>query len=687
MMLRWVRNTVIFGCYSLFLTACFSENPAERLPIATLVITNATIYTANEKQEFAQAAAILNDRIIFVGSDDDVVGYIGNTTQVIDAEQQLVLPGLHDIHLHPFGLIASTNCDLESQPLDLPELKVFIEACIANSELEDGQWLTVEQWNFTKGNKPSANYPNIRTALDAASNTHPIFLRGNDGHHGAVNSVALSTATNVENTEIGLNSATIVSDFSEYEEYIGLDAQGEPDGNLSESARYLLGLPGNALTGDGSLAELSAKMPAINTLLSKAGITSIQDAAADISTVEIYERFSQSGNQHYRLTAALYSDFTGFSRPLTKNSQWTKQNSITEVDIPQLMSKFKEIRDRQKNVNLFKADAAKIFIDGVIEGNPLATPPALPNAAVYKPYLQPIFSHNDDGLQLIGYVDTESEICNWARKHNTITAAKKIDFEQKNGFSPEQCMQNNGRLEHDEEFINTYITSLERAGFSVHAHTIGDRAFGVALNAFIRSKAETEHQRPQTISHAQQISDRDLDKISLNPVFLAFTFAWAVPDYEYDITVTPFIDRLESLKDVYDEKNYSMTNHYPTLSAKLKGAIIAAGSDAPVDTRDPRPFVNLAAAVTRSAEGRIYNENERLSILDALDAFTINGAKALQQSGLTGSIETGKKADLIIVDTDLIKLAKDHDTKAIANTRVNTTVFDGKIVYQRQLTN
>ncbi|MBB3168278.1 amidohydrolase [Simiduia aestuariiviva] len=689
-----LKRLTIF-CAAL-LVACSGDSPK-----ATLIINHATIYTADAKAAFAEAVAISNDRIIYVGDNAGATRHLGSQTRVINAAGKVVLPGLHDVHIHPFGLVSNSKCDLKSEPLSLAALSAIVKKCIEEAALPDGEWLTVDQWNFTKGNQPIESLPTLRAALDAASASHPIFLRGNDGHHGGANSLALASAKNKRNVTIGINKNTVKTEFAEYQQYIGLDAQGEPDGNVSEGARYLLALEGNALTGDGDPAALANKMPHINKLLNRRGITSIQDAASDIETFDVYEQYARSGQQTFRMTAALITDFARFSKgaPITESdthklaaktngkgaahADWVTQNSLQSVNISAVIKAFRQLRERQSNPELLKADAAKIFIDGVIEGNPYSDPPALPNAAVYQPYLQPRFKQTGGRLQLDGYIDTQAPQCaglNSAEKH---PIDDRQSFYSNWGHHPEQCIESVGRLEHNADFIKKYIYALEAAGFAVHAHAIGDRAVGVALSTFAESRKSLRHSLPQTISHAQQIAPQDQRRLADNSVFLALTFAWAIPDYLYDVTVTPFIDNLSSLAAIYEPSLYAM-QHYPAKSALRQGATIVAGSDAPVDTRDPRPFVNIAAAVTRSAEGRIYNPQERLSMTEALDAYTLNGAKALQQDALTGSIEVGKKADLIMIDRDIFLDAKNLDAAGISKTQVLMTVFDGAIVYQQQ---
>ena len=75
--------------------------------------------------------------------------------------------------------------------------------------------------------------------------------------------------------------------------------------------------------------------------------------------------------------------------------------------------------------------------------------------------------------------------------------------------------------------------------------------------------------------------------------------------------------------------------------------------------------------------------SEGIGILDAIDAYTINGARMMQQADITGSLETGKKADFIILDRDIIALANEGRTAGISDTRVLETWFDGRQVYRQ----
>ena len=147
--------------------------------------------------------------------------------------------------------------------------------------------------------------------------------------------------------------------------------------------------------------------------------------------------------------------------------------------------------------------------------------------------------------------------------------------------------------------------------------------------------------------------------------------------------VTPFIEPVLAENDLYDPKGYVYKNTYPAASVLKAGGILVAGSDAPVEERDPRPMLNIEKAVTRENEitGRIFNINEQVSIRDTLDAYTIKGAEMLGQSDITGSLELGKKADFVILNQDLLALEDNGDTHKISDTKILATWFDGREIY------
>lgn len=648
-----------------------SGNKSEVL-VADVVYLNGSVYTANKTQDMAQAVAIKGDEIIYVGTDSEAQSFIADNTRVEDLSGKLLIPGLHDVHIHPLGIVKLDVCDFDSEPHSLEAMIPVLQECITRYDIKAGEWLMVEQWAFTQGNEPSATYPTLRSALDGASTEVPIFLLGNDGHHAAVNSAALATAKNSNGVEVGINAETLKTDFSNYRELIGRDASGDPDGSLTETARLLVAIDPKRLLGSQIPQQA---MPRVAQKLAENGITSVQDAATAPSMLDLYENLYNEGKQTFRLTAALYPHFSDYAK------------GADDFDIDAILTDFSKARDRFSDHPLIKADAAKVFIDGVIEGNPLVAPATLPNAAQLSNYHQPLFDYNAEAQSLTvrGYVDQESDLCQTARRE----MARYDDdsflkaFIAENGFSPSQCQFNNGILEQPEQFLKAYIQALDKNDYTIHAHAIGDRAVRTAIEAFeLAQVANGKSTRPHNIGHAQIVNSDDFKRAGDLGLFVTMTYAWVNPEIAYDATVTPFIDQIENLDDLYNPEHYAYSNSYPAKSLQDAGVVLSAGSDAPVDTREPRPFVNIEQAVTRQGENDvIWNRAERLDILSIIDAYTINGARALRQSDKVGSLEVGKKADFIVLNQNIIDLARNGQEHRIDETKILTTIFNGAVVY------
>ena len=414
-------------------------------------------------------------------------------------------------------------------------------------------------------------------------------------------------------------------------------------------------------------------MPEAAKLLARSGITSLQDAEVPPEFLPFYERLEERGEMTFRMRAALYKEFP-------------RSEAALEM-LPATIEEFKAIRERYANSRFIHADGVKIYVDGVIEGNPLSSPPMLPNAAVISSYQQPIFATDPETLQtdVWGYVDLDGDVCLEYRSHPLAyaNAEARRRFKSEHGYFPRQCEQSYGLLEHSEEFVHAFVRQMEAAGFAVHAHAIGDRAVRVALDAFEASRAANgENIQTQSIAHAQLVHPDDQQRIADLGIPIAFTYAWIGPNIEYDLSVIPFIDKVAGVENLYDRDHYTFQNTYPAGSILERGGILVAGSDAAVETRDPRPFVNIQQAVTRDSEIGTFNADQRIGIHDAIAAYTINGARLFGHDARLGSIEVGKKADLIAIDRNLIELANTGRANEIGNTRVKLTIFDGAVIHE-----
>ncbi len=640
---------------------------------ADYVLTNARIYTEDGARSTAGALAVRDAKIVYVGDAAGAKALVGPKTQVEDGGGRLVLPGLVDAHIHPMGIADLDVCSLESKPIALEDMAPFIQGCIKRYGMAPGQWVMVQQWSFSDGNQPSATVPNLRAALDRASTQNPIVLYGNDGHHGAYNSLALAQARNAAGVKVGYSRSTLAGDFKDFQKVVGVDAAGEPNGAVNEDARDVMGAPDMLAANFTALMKTPEKVP---QRLNSVGITAIQDAMVVPDMLPFYDTLASTGKLTVRVNLMQLYEPEAFKA------------ADGHIDYDRLLAGAKAVRAKYAGSDLIRSEAIKIFADGVLEGNPYATPPTLPDSPSLKPYLQPIFAPDASGkLAVKGYVDTQSALCVAVRadpaKYDAPAAASA--FMAAHGYHPDQCAISSGKLQHDRQVILDYAKAAHLAGFTLHIHAIGDAAVRTALDAIEGARAADGNDKtPDTIAHLQLVAPEDVARIGKDHLYLAYTYSWATADPAYDINVVPFFEPVSgnSFAAFHKPDSYYEKQFYPAKSTKLAGATLAAGSDAPVNTRDPQPFVNMQIGVTRAAPGlHPANPQERLTVRDVIDAYTIHGAQAMGRASEYGSLEVGKSADFILLNQDILALADAGKPEMIGKTKVIETWFRGQKVY------
>jgi predicted amidohydrolase YtcJ len=671
-----LAGQVVAAC-ALAITAVVTPTTAAAEPIppespADLVLTGGKIYTEDAIHSTAEAIAVKSGKIVFVGSNIAVQRWIGPGTKKVPLGGHLVLPGLVDSHVHPLDILDLDVCNLQSRPLSLKELTAAVTQCLTRYKTPPGQRLVVHQWSYAAGNQPDRQHPTLRAALDAASTQVEIELLGNDGHHAAFNSLALTQARDTQGKAVGLSKATLQHELSAYKALVGVDASGEPNGAVNEDARYLINQHSMVYV---DLAEDLKAPERIPQKFNSVGITAILDAMASPDGLPVYDKLIADGKLTMRVTLAQFYD----------PSHTRKADG--SVDYDSMVERAKATRARYAHNPLLHADFIKLFADGVLEGDPFAVPPTLPNAAALKPFLQPIFAVDEQGHATVtGYVDTAAATCVAARAHPEKYSADAAitAFIKAHGYHPAQCTLSSGELQHSREVILEYIKRMHLAGFNVHIHAISDRSVRTALDAIEAARAADGISTTRdSLAHLQLVAPADVARIGKDHLYIAFTYAWMNTDPEYDMTVIPFFQKVigNGNEALHPAGSYYESNTYPVKAVMAAGGILTAGSDAPVETNDPRPFVNISRAITRGVPGKPpLSPQQRISVREALDAYTINGARMLGLQD-AGSIEIDKSADFIVVDRDILALADAGHPQTIADTKVLSTWFQGRKVY------
>ena len=212
------------------------------------------------------------------------------------------------------------------------------------------------------------------------------------------------------------------------------------------------------------------------------------------------------------------------------------------------------------------------------------------------------------------------------------------------------------------EELERWLGEARDTGFQACVHAIGDRANTLALDAMERVGVAGRRFR---IEHAQVLAGADVPRFARLGVIPSMQATHCTSDMRWAE------ERLGAAR---------MPGAYAWRSLLATGTIIAGGSDFPVE--DANPFHGLHAAVTRRAregEGTAWGPEQRMTRLEALRSFTSWNAWASGQEAELGSLEPGKRADLVVLDDDVLTC----DEARIKDVAPVLTMVGGKTVYER----
>jgi len=534
--------------------------PAQKLS-ADIVVTNANIRTMDAKRTVARSMAVLNGKIIAIGSDADTRGLIGPDTRVINGGGKLVLPGFNDAHVH----ISGTGEQLSS--VDLRDAKTpqeFVQRIKDfAAKLPKGRWILGGKWdheNWTPNDLPTA------ALIDAVTPDNPVFIDRLDGHMALANSLAMKLAGVNKDTKDVAGGAIV------------RDANGDPTGIFKDAAESYI----DRAIPEPSFEQKLEYAEAASNYAASLGVTSVQDMSAG-TDVGVYQELLRQG----KLKTRIYG-----CSPLADFKRW--QNTGLHYAFGSAM---------------LRVGCLKGYADGSLGST---------TAWFFEPYLD---APNTSGLPRADVTTT--------MKQNIVDA--------------------------------------DRAGLQVNIHAIGDRANATILDYY--ENAETVNgarDRRFRIEHAQHLRQDDIARFgrlkvvaSMQPMHIIDDGRWA-------------------WKRI-DEKRLKGTYAFRTLLDT--GAVLAFGSDSPVASLDPL-FGIYAAVTRRTLDDKNPNgwiPEQKISVDEAVRAFTWGSAYAEFQEGVKGTLEVGKLADFVLISDDIFAI----DPVKIRDAKVLVTVVDGRVVYER----
>ncbi|OUO87549.1 amidohydrolase [Gordonibacter sp. An230] len=219
--------------------------------------------------------------------------------------------------------------------------------------------------------------------------------------------------------------------------------------------------------------------------------------------------------------------------------------------------------------------------------------------------------------------------------------------------------------------FDAMVSDFDAEGIQVHVHAIGDGAVRGTLDAYEKAQAANgKRDARHTMTHVCAIADDDIARMADMDVIGAMQFLWMYGDSLYE------------LEKAYigEERALAM---YPTKRMRDAGVLISGASDAPVTA-----YVSLDEIETGVTRNSPYAEEEAtdmhrwpeqgLSAYQMLEAYTKNVAYQNFMEDIVGTVEVGKRADLVVLDQNILEV----DPEKISDSKVLYTVSDGRIVYE-----
>ena len=544
-------------------------------PKADVIFTHGNVYTGVVDSSSlgagkrAEAIAVRGDRILAVGTRDEVLKTRGPDTKVVDLDGHFVMPGFNDAHLH---LARAGEEKLNVDLVGVKNLDEFRERILAKVEkAAPGEWLVGGGWDETLW---PVKVPPTRWDVDEVSSGHPVFLRRVDGHIAVANTRALQLA-----------SITVASRDPEGGK-IDRDEAGTPNGILRETAQDAVLAVIPKPTPEKRRQEIEAALAD----LASQGVTSAQDNSP-WEAFQVYEELEREGKLTVRI------------------SEWLPFND----SVDDLNSKRNSHPPSDK---LLHTGMLKGFMDGSLGSK---------TAALLEPY-------SDDP-------------------------------------------KNTGLPQYEAAKLNAMTRERVLAGYQIGFHAIGDKAVQMALDAFAEAEKAAKDAKMKAadggtdyrlrIEHAQVTTPQQIQRFkelkiiaSMQPSHLLTDMNWAE-------------SRLGATRAEHSYAWADFLRH---------GVTLAFGTDYPIEP--VTPFRGLYSAITRLSENgkKSYYPEEKLTIEQAIAAYTTGSAFAEFSEKEKGKLAPGMLADFVVLDRDVTSVPPPK----ILETKVLRTVVGGKTVYDAE---
>ena len=543
-----------------------------------IAFKNGSVITVNAQDEIAQAVGVKGNKIVFVGSNEDIDQLIDEKTQVIDLKGRTLMPGLNDSHYHPIlnGMIGT---ELDSAMVDtgfarakdIPALLAILMA--VTDTKAPGKW--VSSMGFEATLLKEQRYPTLEE-LDAIAPNNPLQALTCNGHNAIYNSKALEYL-----------KVYTAEDAKKYPEGEVVVADGKLTGEVRGHTHFWL-------WGQVEYTEPQQRKAAMKSQKQclELGITSVGDMGeCDAPSYHIMQKMCRDGDFKIRSYMALHSIF-GKHYSLEDNEHWMKLGFVTGLG------------DEH-----FRVGPCKFMIDGGSGG---------PTCYTREPY-----SHDPSAPSERG----------WEREETW-----------------------------------DYIKKVDDAECQCTAHAMGDGAIEFMVEGYEKAFEACEDKeafkaRRHRIEHCMLVDQDLIDRMAKMNI---------CPSVNAGLQIR----NGKNLARFYGPKREKFLGALKSMMEA--GVVCSLHSDAP---SGPVGFEMIDGAVNRYdlRQGYQCDMSQAVTVLQAIRCCTYNAAYQSYEEKIKGSIEVGKLADLIICDRDILAM----DTHELHNVKVDLTMIDGKVEYQR----
>lgn len=584
---------------------------------ADMVLKNGIVYSVNGTSKdteatISEAVAVKDGKIIYVGTDSGVKPYVKEgTTQEIDLNGKMVLPGFSDSHAHAKAMAANMfDISLYATPAPGQVVTAIEQWIMSHPGIT---YITGNGWDTLQ----EAGMIAAHDALNAATgNDIPVVLYDSSHHIAWANDKAIAVA--------GISKNTPDPPGGQIIHYTSKDAPkpekaGELTGIFHEDSAISLvmkAIPDN--TKDQYMEGIQAYQAMANSY----GLTLNQDPQVSEACIDAYEELANAGD----LTMRFRGGYTATPVVNTTGDAFAVTDAAVEAELTQFAED--SAVKHTSGGDLFQMNFVKIYGDG---GGPTT-------------YIK----ENKDSSNAVWPADQLNYLCD----------------------------------------------QLEKNGVQIHCHSMGDAALDEFLDAFEYAKSKGDTAQRNSITHLQYVDD------GTNGTFPNGTSSNDGKRMA-ELGVIGIPQPFWMVKDPYFTMYWPSCGKarteacYPMQSLIDEGVIMAGGSDWPV-TQPNAPLTSIQIGMTRTLpyddpavaytpdmqRNPMYRTSlgagsEKASLRTMIQSVTINGAYAMFLENVTGSIEVGKSADMVVLDKDL----RHVDPKDIGKTNVMMTIFKGNIVY------